>query len=99
MSVERSEAPPRSPGNWSKIFAWRSGAVLTLSSRGGPAEMLKVSQPRQLADGVTLSPARMLLEILAIYETFGEPSRNRRQFGLLISDRMLDDRRRAHSAE
>ena len=79
------------------IFAWRSGAVLTLPSRGGPAEMLKVSQPRQLADGVTLSPARMMLEILAIYETFGEPSR--RQFSFLISDRMLDDRRRTHSAE
>ncbi|ORX39793.1 fungal-specific transcription factor domain-domain-containing protein [Kockovaella imperatae] len=39
--------------------------------RGGPAEMLKMSQPRQLAEGVTLSPARMMLEILAIYETFG----------------------------
>ncbi|EIW69623.1 hypothetical protein TREMEDRAFT_68786 [Tremella mesenterica DSM 1558] len=39
--------------------------------RGGPAEMLKRSKPTLLADGVTLSPARMLLEILAIYETFG----------------------------
>lgn len=33
--------------------------------------MLKVSKPRQLADGVTMSPARLMLEILAIYETFG----------------------------
>lgn len=35
--------------------------------------MLKVSQPTQLAEGVTLSPARLMLEILAIYETFGRP--------------------------
>ena len=41
------------------------------NSRGGPAEMLKVSKPRQLAEGVTMSPARLMLEILAIYETFG----------------------------
>jgi hypothetical protein len=40
-------------------------------SRGGPAEMLKVSQPTLLAEGVTVSPARLQLEILAIYETFG----------------------------
>jgi hypothetical protein len=33
--------------------------------------MLKVSKPRQLAEGVTMSPARLMLEILAIYETFG----------------------------
>jgi hypothetical protein len=38
--------------------------------------MLKVSKPTQLAEGVTMSPARMMLEILAIYETFGMfPSR------------------------
>jgi hypothetical protein len=48
----------------------RIGEELT-SSRGGPAEMLKVSKPRQLAEGVTMSPARLMLEILAIYETFG----------------------------
>jgi len=46
------------------------GLKLT-NSRGGPAEMLKVSKPRQLAEGVTMSPARLMLEILAIYETFG----------------------------
>jgi hypothetical protein len=34
--------------------------------------MLKVSKPRQLAEGVTMSPARLMLEILAIYETFGK---------------------------
>lgn len=33
--------------------------------------MLKASQPTLLADGVTVSPARVLLEVLAIYETFG----------------------------
>ena len=33
--------------------------------------MLKASKPTQLAEGVTMSPARMMLEILAIYETFG----------------------------
>lgn len=33
--------------------------------------MLKSSKPRQLAEGVTMSPARLMLEILAIYETFG----------------------------
>ncbi|WWD01492.1 hypothetical protein V866_008436 [Kwoniella sp. B9012] len=38
--------------------------------RGGPAEMLKKSEPRKLTDGVTVSPARLMLEILAIYETF-----------------------------
>nr|XP_018263926.1 uncharacterized protein I303_03802 [Kwoniella dejecticola CBS 10117]OBR86084.1 hypothetical protein I303_03802 [Kwoniella dejecticola CBS 10117] len=38
--------------------------------RGGPAEMLKNSEPRKLTDGVTVSPARLMLEILAIYETF-----------------------------
>ncbi|WWC90117.1 uncharacterized protein L201_005050 [Kwoniella dendrophila CBS 6074] len=38
--------------------------------RGGPAEMLKRSEPRKLTDGVTVSPARLMLEILAIYETF-----------------------------
>jgi hypothetical protein len=47
------------------------GLELT-NSRGGPAEMLKVSKPRQLAEGVTMSPARLMLEILAIYETFGQ---------------------------
>ncbi|WVQ98653.1 hypothetical protein IAU59_005784 [Kwoniella sp. CBS 9459] len=39
--------------------------------RGGPAEMLKRSEPKKLTDGVTVSPARLMLEILAIYETFG----------------------------
>lgn len=34
--------------------------------------MLKASQPTLLAEGVTVSPARLQLEILAIYETFGE---------------------------
>jgi hypothetical protein len=34
--------------------------------------MLKASQPTQLADGVSVSAARLMLEILAIYETFGE---------------------------
>ncbi|WWD15837.1 hypothetical protein CI109_100261 [Kwoniella shandongensis] len=39
--------------------------------RGGPAEMLKNSTPTKLTEGVTVSPARLMLEILAIYETFG----------------------------
>ncbi|WVQ78018.1 hypothetical protein IAT38_000099 [Cryptococcus sp. DSM 104549] len=39
--------------------------------RGGPAEMLKNSTPTTLTEGVTVSPARLMLEILAIYETFG----------------------------
>lgn len=52
------------------------------NSRGGPAEMLKVSKPRQLAEGVTMSPARLMLEILAIYETFGKyPYQHDRVFG------------------
>jgi hypothetical protein len=39
--------------------------------RGGPAAMLKTSKQTRLAEGVTLSPARLMLEILAIYETLG----------------------------
>lgn len=39
--------------------------------RGGPAAMLKASKPKQLAEGVTISPARLMLEILAIYDVFG----------------------------
>jgi len=39
--------------------------------RGGPAAMLKASTPKQLAEGVTISPARLMLEILAIYDVFG----------------------------
>ena len=54
----------------SYLFTISVGLELTVS-RGGPAEMLKVSKPRQLAEGVTMSPARLMLEILAIYETFG----------------------------
>lgn len=46
--------------------------IALISRRGGPAAMLKASKPTQLAEGVTMSPARMMLEILAIYETFGE---------------------------
>jgi hypothetical protein len=55
----------------SYLFTISVGLGLT-NSRGGPAEMLKVSKPRQLAEGVTMSPARLMLEILAIYETFGQ---------------------------
>jgi hypothetical protein len=33
--------------------------------------MLKQSTPKQLSEGVTISPARVMLEILAIYETMG----------------------------
>jgi hypothetical protein len=39
--------------------------------------MLKSSKQTQLAEGVTLSPARLMLEILAIYETFGESKKRR----------------------
>lgn len=33
--------------------------------------MLKSSTPKTLTEGVTVSPARLMLEVLAIYETFG----------------------------
>ncbi|WVR05106.1 hypothetical protein IAU60_002118 [Kwoniella sp. DSM 27419] len=53
--------------------------------RGGPAEMLKNSEPRKLTDGVTVSPARLMLEILSIYETFSCLTTG--QEPTLISDR------------
>jgi hypothetical protein len=60
-------------GERSEMLSW--SAILTrCCSRGGPAEMLKASKPTQLADGVSISAARLMLEILAIYETFGEKS-------------------------
>lgn len=34
--------------------------------------MLKASSPTLLQDGVSVSAARLVLEILTIYETFGE---------------------------
>lgn len=48
--------------------------------------MLKASKPTQLADGVSISAARLMLEILAIYETFGEklPSEP-------VTDQLADD--------
>lgn len=36
--------------------------------------MLKSSNPTLLQDGVSVSAARLVLEILTIYETFGETS-------------------------
>jgi hypothetical protein len=47
-------------------------AKCIVKDRGGPARILKHSVPTQLADGVTVTPARLLLEILAIYESFGK---------------------------
>ncbi|OCF41203.1 hypothetical protein I317_04949 [Kwoniella heveanensis CBS 569] len=52
---------------WMDNFALAKEMV---ALRGGPAEMLKRSEPKKLTDGVTVSPARLMLEILAIYETF-----------------------------
>lgn len=47
--------------------------------------MLKASQPTPLADGVTVSSARLNLEVLAIYETMGCLTTG--QEPILISDR------------
>lgn len=55
--------------HWLDNFAVAKRLV---AQRGGPARMLKASTPTQLADGVTATPARLLLEMLAIYETLGE---------------------------
>jgi hypothetical protein len=63
---------PRRANPRTKSIETRLYNVELTNSRGGPAEMLKVSKPRQLAEGVTMSPARLMLEILAIYETFGK---------------------------
>ncbi|ODN84722.1 hypothetical protein, variant 2 [Cryptococcus amylolentus CBS 6039] len=54
--------------NWQDNFALAKEMV---STRGGPSQMLKDSTPTALSEGVTVSPARLMLEILAIYETFG----------------------------
>ncbi|RSH78322.1 uncharacterized protein EHS24_002041 [Apiotrichum porosum] len=54
--------------HWLDNFAVAKRLV---AQRGGPARMLKASTPTQLADGVTATPARLLLEMLAIYETLG----------------------------
>ncbi|WVO21944.1 uncharacterized protein IAS62_003264 [Cryptococcus decagattii] len=54
--------------NWQDNFNLAKEMV---RARGGPAEMLKASTPKTLTEGVTVSPARLMLEILAIYETFG----------------------------
>ncbi|WVQ71577.1 hypothetical protein IAR50_001117 [Cryptococcus sp. DSM 104548] len=54
--------------NWQDNFNLAKDMV---SSRGGPSQMLKDSTPTTLSEGVTVSPARLMLEILAIYETFG----------------------------
>jgi hypothetical protein len=63
---------PKLVKSWTDSERTRLWDVELTNSRGGPAEMLKVSKPRQLAEGVTMSPARLMLEILAIYETFGQ---------------------------
>lgn len=54
---------------WQDNFAIAKRMV---AKRGGPAHMLQSSGPTQLAGGVTVTPARLLLEIMAIYETLGE---------------------------
>lgn len=54
--------------NWEDNF---NLAKEMIRVRGGPAEMLKSSTPKSLTEGVTVSPARLMLEVLAIYETFG----------------------------
>nr|ODN81204.1 hypothetical protein L203_05710 [Cryptococcus depauperatus CBS 7841] len=54
--------------NWQDNFNLAKDMIHT---RGGPAEMLKNSMPTQLTREVTVSPAKLMLEILTIYETFG----------------------------
>ncbi|ORY33748.1 fungal-specific transcription factor domain-domain-containing protein, partial [Naematelia encephala] len=72
-------------GGWLENFSLAKDMV---AFRGGPAEMLKASQPTQLAEGVTVSPARLMLEILTIYETFGCLTTG--QEPTLISDKWED---------
>ena len=55
-------------GGWTDNFNLAKEMV---AYRGGPAAMVKASTAKQLAEGVTVSPARLMLEILAIYEVFG----------------------------
>jgi hypothetical protein len=47
-------------------------ALRLVQSRGGPAAVLAHARPARLAHGVTATPARLVLEMLAIYEGFGE---------------------------
>lgn len=46
-------------------------AKLIVASRGGPAKLLETSAPAQLCEGMTVTPARLILEVLTIYETLG----------------------------
>lgn len=49
-------------------------AKTLIALRGGPAAILNTNLPKQarFGGGVTVSPARFWLEMLAVYETFGE---------------------------
>jgi hypothetical protein len=48
-------------------------AKTLIALRGGPAAILNTSVPKQarFGGGVTVSPSRFWLEMLAVYETFG----------------------------
>lgn len=46
-------------------------AKLMVASRGGPAKLLETSAPTQLSEGMTVTPSRLILEVLTIYETLG----------------------------
>lgn len=52
---------------WQDNFALAKRMV---AARGGPSAMLRASAPTALPDGTTVTPVRLSLEILAIYETF-----------------------------
>lgn len=52
---------------WEDNFALAKRIV---SARGGPRAMLQASPLSLLEDGTTVTPARLSLEILAIYDTF-----------------------------
>lgn len=49
-------------------------AKALIQSRGGPAAILNSNRPTQtrFGGGVNVSAARFWLEMLAVYETFGE---------------------------
>lgn len=46
-------------------------AKMIVAGRGGPAKLLETSAPTQLSEGMTVTPSRLILEVLTIYETLG----------------------------
>lgn len=53
---------------WQENFELAKSIV---ASRGGPAKVLESSPPTQLSEGLTVTPARLILESLTVYETLG----------------------------